>query len=77
MVQPVRARGRLKGRHIELESPIERLEGDVEVLVQAVSNRSSAPDILDVIAGLLPGSRSKTNIDQQLAIERDSWEPRG
>lgn len=77
MAQPVRVRGRLKGRHIELESTIERLEGDVEVLVQAAPARRSTPDVLEVIAGLSQGSRSKANIDQQLADERESWQGRG
>lgn len=77
MTQPVRVRGRLKGRHIELESTIERLEGDVEVLVQAAPARRSTPDVLEVIAGLSQGSRSKANIDQQLADERESWQGRG
>lgn len=77
MTQPVRVRGRLKGRHIELESTIERLEGDVEVLVQAAPARRSTPDVLEVIAGLSQGSRSKANIDQQLADEREGWQSRG
>ena len=78
MERGVVVRGRLHGRHIELDEQVEDLDGEVEVFVRAVRGASPhPPDVLDVIAALPPGERSKANIDQQVADERAGWRGRG
>jgi len=70
-------RGRLKGRHIELEEPVDDLEGDVEVFVRAARDATPrAPDVLEVIAAMPPGNREKSEIDAELTRTRDSWDGR-
>lgn len=69
-------RGRLSdSRHIELEEPISGLDGEVEVMVRRIPKpeRPAAMDVFDFIANLSPGTRSKEDIDQQMAEERGSW----
>ncbi len=64
-------RGKLKGRHIELEEPVDDLEGDVEVFVRAVRESTPrAPDVLEVIVAMPPGNRDKGEIDAELAHDR-------
>jgi hypothetical protein len=78
MERGVVVRGRLHGRHIELDEQVEDLDGEVEVFVRAVQGATpDPPDVLDVIAALPPGERSKANIDQQVADERAGWLGRG
>jgi hypothetical protein len=68
----------LHGRLIELDEQVDELDGEVEVFVRAVQiSTPRPPDVLDVIASLPPGNRSKAEIDQQLADERASWADRG
>ena len=70
-------RGKLKGRHIELEEPVDDLEGDVEVFVRAARDATPrAPDVLEVIAAMPPGDREKSEIDAELTHTRDSWDGR-
>ena len=46
----------------------------VEVQIRVVrSVTPCAPDVLDVIASLPAGTRTKADIDQQLADERSGW----
>ena len=78
MERGVVIRGRLHGRHIELDEQVENLDGEVEVFVRAVQGATlDPPDVLDVIAALPPGERSKAGIDQQVADERAGWLGRG
>jgi hypothetical protein len=78
MERGVVVRGRLHGRHIELDEQLEDLDGEVEVFVRAVQGATpDPPDVLDVIAALPPGERSKADIDQQVADERAGWLGRG
>lgn len=72
---PFILRGRFSDpRHIELDEPAPAIEGEVEVIVRAVgAGRSDAVDVFELIASLPPGTRSKADIDHQLAEERDSW----
>jgi hypothetical protein len=78
MERGVVVRGRLHGRHIELDERVEDLDGEVEVFVRAVQGATpDPPDVLDVIAALPPGKRSKADIDQQVADERAGWLGRG
>jgi len=70
-------RGKLKGRHIELEESVDDLEGDVEVFVRAARESTPrAPDVLEVIAAMPTGNREKSEIDAELAHDRDSWDGR-
>jgi hypothetical protein len=78
MERGVVVRGRLHGRHIELDEDVDELEGDVEVFVRSVvAITPKPPDVLDVISALPPGARTKTELDERLADERASWTDRG
>jgi hypothetical protein len=68
-------RGRLHGRHIDLDEPLGELDGEVEVVVRAVEPASAKTleSIFDFIRSLPPGTRTKEDIDRQIAEERDSW----
>jgi hypothetical protein len=72
-------RGRLHGRVIELDEPIDDVEeGEVEVQVRSIqSSTPRPPDLLEVIASLPAGNRTKADIDQQLVDERSGWSGRG
>ena len=76
MNSSITIRGKLKGRHIELDEPIEDLEGDVEVYVRAADTTPRTPDVLEVIATMPVGQRDKADIDAELACERNSWDSR-
>jgi hypothetical protein len=67
----------LRGRHIELEEGVDELDGEVEVFLRPVSATPRAPDVLEVIAGMPIGTRSKGDIDNQLAEDRAGWSGRG
>lgn len=72
-------RGHLHGRVIELDEPVDDVaEGEVEVQVRSVQSATPRPlDLLDVIASLPMGNRTKADIDQQLTDERFGWSGRG
>ena len=68
-------RGRLNGRtRIDLEEPVDEVTGQVEVFVRLVAPGHAQPeqDIFDFLRSLPPGTRSKEDIDRQIAEERDS-----
>jgi hypothetical protein len=70
------ARGKFSDpRHIELTKPVPEIRGEVEVTIRQLP-KTRAPDVFEVIAGFVPGSRSKDDIDQQIHEERDSWDDR-
>ena len=75
MERGVVVRGRLHGRQIDLEEAVDQLDGDVEVVVRAVEPSHNKPveSIFEFIRKLPPGTRTKEDIDSQLAEERDSW----
>lgn len=69
-------RGRLSNsRTIELDEPVSDIDGEVEVVLRRVTapTEANVTDIFDLIAASTPGTRSKEDIDQQLADERSSW----
>jgi len=69
-------RGRPSGpRRIDLDEDVDDLTGDVEVVVRAVSCLEATPhqDVFEFLRSLPVGQRSKAEIDQQLAEERDAW----
>jgi hypothetical protein len=73
MRRGVVVRGRLHGQHIELDEKIDALDGEVEVVVRSADSTPRPPDVLEVIANLPAGTRSKEDIDQQLANDRSGW----
>jgi hypothetical protein len=75
MERGVVVRGRLHGRHLDLDESVDQLEGEVEVVVGAVEPAPAKPaeSIFEFIRKLPPGSRTKEDIDRQIAEERDSW----
>lgn len=75
MQRAIIVRGRLNGaRRIDLDEPVEDVTGEVEVVVRMVE-AEAAPrrHLADVLRSLPPGTRSKDDIDRQVAEERDSW----
>jgi hypothetical protein len=76
MEQAVIVKGRVTDdRHIELDDSLGKRTGPVEVNLRSVPTaEEGAEDILDFIARLPGGTRSKEDIDRQIRQERDSWE---
>jgi hypothetical protein len=77
MERGVVVRGRLRGRHIELEEDVGELDGEVEVFLRAAVSTPRPPDVLEVIGGLPVGTRTKDDIDRQVADDRAGWTQRG
>lgn len=76
MQRAIIVRGRLSGRsRIDLDEPVDELTGEVEVVVRPIVPTEATPkqDIFDFLRSLPPGTRSKEDIDRQIAEERDSW----
>jgi len=76
MEHAVIVRGRMTDeRHIELNEPVDDVNGAVEVTVRQVSAAVKVEeDILDFLARIPRGTRTKEDIDHYLQGERDSWE---
>jgi hypothetical protein len=77
MERAVIVRGRMtKSTRIDLEEPVDDIEGEVEVTVRAArpSGRASKESVFDFIKRLPGGARSKEDIDRQIDEERSSWE---
>ncbi len=62
-----------------LDCPAAEVEvGEVEVQIRSVQSATSLrPDLLDVIATLPQGHRTKADIERQLADDRSDWVGRG
>lgn len=63
-------------KHVVLDEPVEHIKGPVEVTLRpALDTITMTPKLsfLEFVASLPPGTRSKADIDQQIADERDSW----
>ena len=75
MERGVVVRGRLHGRRIDLDEPVDQLEGEVEVVVRPVVPERAKPveTVFEFIRKLPPGTRTKEDIDRQIAEERESW----
>jgi hypothetical protein len=56
---------------------VDELDGEVEVFVRSVGATPRPPDVLEVIASLPAGTRTKDDIDRQLAEDRADWNGRG
>jgi hypothetical protein len=75
MERGVRVRGRIHGLRIDLDEPVGQLEGEVEVVVRPVSGpQPTVANMLALLESFPPGTRSKDEIDRQIAEERASWE---
>jgi hypothetical protein len=71
-------RGRLRGRHIDLDETVEEIDGEVELFVKPLNRVSDVTrDILDVIDGLPPGALSKADVDARIQAARAGWDDRG
>lgn len=76
METAVIVRGRISNsRHIELDEPVADIEGEVEVVLRRVKRPAEAAvaDIFELIAASSPGTRTKEDIDRQVADERNAW----
>jgi hypothetical protein len=76
MQRAIIVRGRLSGRtRIDLDEPVDEVSGEVEVFVRPIEPKQPPlrRKLLDVIRSLPPGTRSKEDIDRQIAEERASW----
>ena len=68
-------RGRLRGARIDLERPMDALNGDVEVSVRPVAEvRRAVADMLALLATFPPGTRTKDEIDRQVLADRAGWD---
>ena len=68
-------RGCLNGtRRIDLDDEIDDVAGLEQIIVKlSAGDAWPSEDILDVLASLPPGMRTKKDIDAQLREERESW----
>lgn len=76
MESAIIVRGKMAdSRHIELSEAVPGLTGDVEVVLRRVARapEEPRPDVFELIASLGAGTRSKGEIDEQIADERASW----
>ena len=71
-------RGRLAdSRHIELDEPVDDMQGNVEITLRPVREAARPRrDIADIIASWRGGQRTKDEMDALLADERASWRER-
>ncbi len=75
MDRQVVVRGRLHGRRIDLAEAVDELDGDVEVTVRPVAaERPTAADMLALVATFPPATRTKEDIDRQIAEDRAGWD---
>ncbi|MBX3184832.1 MAG: hypothetical protein KIT72_07705 [Polyangiaceae bacterium] len=77
MQRDIIVRGRLAGpRRIDLDDAVDELSGEVEVVLRPIKAKEAEPakrDLFEVIRSLPPGTRTKEDIDAQIAEERASW----
>jgi hypothetical protein len=60
-------------RDLRLEKDLASLDASDAVTVRQVEPSRPGQDIFEFLRSLPPGTRSKEDIDQQMAEERDSW----
>jgi hypothetical protein len=73
MAESITVKGTLRdSRHIELAEPVQGIGEEVELVIRRLTP-DSGKTLLEILATLPPGSRSKEDIDQQIREERDSW----
>lgn len=77
MERGVVVRGRLHGRRIDLDDPVDEPDGEVEVVVRAVAeSHPTVADMLKLVATFPSGARTKDDIDRQIADDRAGWDRR-
>lgn len=75
MEHVVVVRGRLRGQRIDLDEPLDELEGEVEVTVRVLPTaHPTVADMLALLGTLKAGTRTKEDIDCQIAAERTGWD---
>jgi hypothetical protein len=75
MERSVVVRGRLRGRHIDLDETVDALDGEVEVTVRPLTGpHPTVADMLALVATFPLGTRTKEDIDRQIAEERAGWD---
>ena len=75
MERGVVVRGRLHGRHIDLDEAVDALDGEVEVTVRPFAGaHPTVADMLALVATFPAGTRTKEDIDRQVAEEHVSWD---
>ena len=68
-------RGRLHGKHIDLDEAVDALDGEVEVTVRPLTGtRPTVADMLALVATFPLGTRTKEDIDRQVLEERAGWD---
>lgn len=62
-------------RRIDLDEAVDEVTGEVEVVVRSIESKATEPsrDVFEFLRSLAPGTRSKEDIDRQIAEERDAW----
>jgi hypothetical protein len=78
-MSPIVVEGRLiSPTQIELSKPVAVADAAVEVEIRPrpAARREALIALLQRMAALPPGNRSKEDIDRQIQEERDSWESR-
>ncbi|MBI5526649.1 MAG: hypothetical protein HY897_09985 [Deltaproteobacteria bacterium] len=75
MEKAVVVRGKMSGpRRVELDEPVDELDGPVEVVLRpSAGSSSNHRDVFDLIASMPPGGRTKEDIDRQIADDRSEW----
>ncbi len=75
MQRAIIVRGRLSGpRRIDLDEPLDEATGEVEVVVRQVEPHAApSEDVFAFLRSLPEGTRSKEDIDRQIAEEKDAW----
>jgi hypothetical protein len=75
MERGVVVRGRLHGRQIDLDEAVDALDGEVEVTVRPFAGaQPTVADMLALVATFPSGTRTKEDIDRQVAEEHASWD---
>ena len=76
MERAIVVRGRLSDeRHLELDEAVADMAGELEVVIRRLNGqaRPLGQTLLEFIAAMPPGIRTKEDIDAALRIERESW----
>jgi hypothetical protein len=74
MSRTVVMRGRITGaKTVELDQPVPAEVTNVEVVLHVHEPPGNAQELLDFLASLPPGSRSKEDIDRQIEEDRNAW----
>lgn len=78
MDKAIVVKGRLTGpRIVELDEPIDDVGSEAEVILRhAAPSTKDGQDLIAFLTNIPPGSRTKEDIDRQLAEERSSWDGR-